>query len=101
MLVLALLAFWSTEGVLHRFDTTSTTVAAIALMMLPGIGVMDWKASQKGFPWGTVVLFAVGISVGSALLKTQAASWLANLIVTHLGLQQASAFAILCCCRSS
>jgi len=95
VLVLALLAFWSTEGVLHRFDTTSTTVAAIALMMLPGIGVMDWKASQKGFPWGTVVLFAVGISVGSALLKTQAASWLANLIVTHLGLQQASAFAIL------
>jgi di/tricarboxylate transporter len=37
----------------------------------------------------------VGISVGSALLKTQAAAWLANLIVTHLGLQQASAFAIL------
>jgi hypothetical protein len=30
VLVLALLAFWSTEGVLHGFDTTSTTVAAIA-----------------------------------------------------------------------
>lgn len=95
VLVLALLAFWSTEGVLHTFDTTSTTVAAIALMLLPRVGVLDWKASQKGFPWGTVVLFAVGISVGSALLKTQAAAWLANLIVTHLGLQQASAFAIL------
>jgi anion transporter len=94
-LVLALLAFWSTEGVLHSFDTSSTTLAAIALMLLPRVGVMDWKASQKGFPWGTVVLFAVGISVGTALLKTQAASWLANLIVTHLGLQHASAFAIL------
>lgn len=94
-LVLALLAFWSTEGVLHTFDTSSTTIAAVALMLLPRVGVMDWKASQKGFPWGTVVLFAVGISVGTALLKTQAASWLANLIVTHLGLQQASAFAIL------
>jgi anion transporter len=95
VLVLALLGFWSTEGVLHKFDTSSTTIAAIALMLLPRVGVMDWKASQKGFPWGTVVLFAVGISVGTALLKTQAASWLANLIVTHLGLQQASAFAIL------
>ncbi|MBC5782434.1 DASS family sodium-coupled anion symporter [Ramlibacter sp. USB13] len=94
-LVLLLLGFWSTEGVLHSFDTSSTTIAAIALMLMPGIGVMDWKASQKGFPWGTVVLFAVGISVGTALLKTQAAAWLANLIVTHLGLQQASAFAIL------
>lgn len=94
-LVLLLLAFWSTEGVLHNFDTSSTTIAAVALMLLPRAGVMDWKTSQKGFPWGTVVLFAVGISVGSALLKTQAASWLANLIVTHLGLQQATAFAIL------
>ena len=94
-LVLLLLGFWSTEGVLHAFDTSSTTIAAVALMLMPGVGVMDWKTSQKGFPWGTVVLFAVGISVGTALLKTQAAAWLANLIVSHLGLQQASAFAIL------
>jgi len=95
VVVLVLLGFWSTEKVLHDFDTSSTTIAAIALMLLPRIGVMDWKASQKGFPWGTVVLFAVGISVGTALLRTNAAAWLAQLIVTHLGLQQASAFAIL------
>lgn len=95
LVVLALLGFWSTEKVLHDFDTSSTTIAAIALMLLPRVGVMDWKASQKGFPWGTVMLFAVGISVGTALLRTQAAGWLATLIVTHLGLQQASAFAIL------
>jgi len=57
--------------------------------------VMDWKESQRGFPWGTVVLFAVGISVGTALLRTHAAGWLASLIVEHLGLQHASAFAIL------
>jgi anion transporter len=94
-IVLTLLAFWATEKVLHNFDTSSTTLAAIALMLLPRIGVMDWKQSQKGFPWGTVVLFAVGISIGTALLKTNAAAWLANVIVLNLGLQQASAFAIL------
>lgn len=95
VLVLALLGFWSTEKLLHGFDTSSTTIAAIALMLLPRVGVMDWKASQRGFPWGTVVLFAVGISVGTALLRTNAAAWLADLIVEHLGLQNASAFAIL------
>jgi anion transporter len=95
VLVLGLLAFWSTEKVLHDFDTSSTTIAAIALMLLPGVGVMDWKASQRGFPWGTVILFAVGISVGTAVLRTNAAAWLANLIVSNLGLQQASAFVIL------
>jgi anion transporter len=93
--VLTLLGFWATEKQLHDFDTSSTTIAAIALMLLPRIGVMNWKESQRGFPWGTVVLFAVGISVGTALLKTNAAAWLANLIVQNLGLQHASAFAIL------
>lgn len=94
-IVLVLLGFWASEKLLHDFDTASTTIAAIALMLLPRLGVMDWKESQKGFPWGTVVLFAVGISIGTALLRTNAASWLANLIVQSLGLQQASAFAIL------
>ncbi len=95
VIVLVLLGFWATEKMLHNFDTSSTTIVAIALMMLPRFGVMNWKESQRGFPWGTVVLFAVGISVGTALLKTNAAGWLANLIVANLGLQQASAFAIL------
>ncbi len=94
-IVLSLLALWSTEKVLHDFDTSSTTIAAIALMLMPRIGVMDWKESQRGFPWGTVLLFAIGISVGTALLKTNAASWLAGLVVTSLGLKHASAFVIL------
>ena len=34
-IVLALLGFWATEKVLHNFDTSSTTIAAIALMLLP------------------------------------------------------------------
>lgn len=92
---MSLLGFWAAEQILHNFDTASTTIAAIALMLLPQIGVMDWKQSQKGFPWGMMVLFAVVISIGMALLKTNAASWLANVIVLNLGLQQASAFGIL------
>ena len=93
--VVTLLCFWSTEKILHDFDTSSTTIAAIALMLLPRVGVMGWKESQKGFPWGTVVLFAIGISVGTALLKTSAAGWLAGLIVSSLGLENASAFVIM------
>ena len=93
-ITLVLLGFWATEGVLHQIDTTSSTIVAIALMLMPRVGVMGWKASQQGFPWGTVVLFAIGIAMGSALLKTQAAPWLAQLIVKNLGLAQASALAI-------
>ena len=92
---LTLLAFWSTEGVLHRFDTSSTTIAAVALMFLPGIGILTWKDAQPRIPWGTVVLFGVGISLGTALLQTKGAVWLADLAVAQFGLKQATALFIL------
>jgi solute carrier family 13 (sodium-dependent dicarboxylate transporter), member 2/3/5 len=91
----AVLFLWSTEKILHPFDTSTTTVAAIALMFLPWVGVMGWKQAQPKIPWGTIVLFGVGISLGAALLQTKAAGWLANVIVQNLGLAHASAFTIL------
>lgn len=95
VLSLVLLGFWATEQVVHKFDTSTTTIAAIALMFLPVVGIMDWKDVQNKIPWGTVILFGVGISLGTALLQTKAAGWLADLIVVHLGLKTMSAFGIL------
>ncbi len=92
---LILLGFWATEGILHRFDSSTTTTIAVALLFLPGIGVMDWKTANPLIPWGTVILFGVGISLGTALLQTQAAQWLANLIVEGFGLNQLPTLAIL------
>ncbi len=81
-----LLFFWSTEKVLHPLDTTTTTLAAVALMLTPGIGVFSWKEAESKVPWGTIVLFAVGISLGTALLKTKAATWLAATIFGGMGM---------------
>jgi di/tricarboxylate transporter len=92
---LTLLGFWSTEGVLHSIDTSTTTVAAVALMFLPGIGIMSWKQAQPNIPWGTIVLFGIGISLGTALLQSKGAIWLADIAVAELGLQQATALFIL------
>ncbi len=94
-LSLVLLFFWTTEKILHPFDTSTTTIAAITLMLLPGVGVMSWQDAQTRIPWGTVALFGVGISVGSALLSTKAAPWLATILVSRLGLSTAPALAIL------
>jgi anion transporter len=94
-LSLTLLLFWCTEGVLHSFDTSSTTIAAVGLMFLPGIGIMTWKEAQPKIPWGTVVLFGIGISVGTALLQTKGAAWLADLAVAQFGLKNATALFVL------
>ena len=90
-----LLCLWSTEKVLHSFDTSTTTLAAVTLMMLPGIGIMDWKEAQNRIGWGTLVMFGVGISLGSAILSTKAATWIAHVIVDSFGLYSMSAVAII------
>jgi sodium-dependent dicarboxylate transporter 2/3/5 len=92
---LLLLFCWATEGVLHAFDSSTTTVVAVALLFLPGIGVMDWKSANLRIPWGTIVLFGVGISLGTALLQTGAAPWLADIAVAWFGLNYLPPLAIL------
>ena len=92
---LILLFFWATEKIVHPFDTSSTTIAAISILLLPGIGVMTWKDAQSKIPWGTLILFGVGISLGSAILSTKAAAWLAKIIVAAFGLQTLPALTIL------
>ena len=91
---LALLFFWVTEKTLHPLDTTTSTVIAVTLMLLPGIGIMNWKEAQSHISWGTLILFGVGISMGSALLSTKAAAWLANQLTDVFGLAGLSVFIV-------
>ena len=92
---IVLLFFWATEKILHNFDTSSTTLVAITLMMMPGIGIMTWKEAQERIGWGTLILFGVGISLGSAILSTKAAAWIASCIVDGFGLNDMTAFGII------
>ncbi len=95
LLSLTLIGFWATEGILHKFDTSTTTITAVALMFMPGFGILNWKDAQNRIPWGTIILFGVGISLGTALLQTNAATWLANIVVANFGLKNATVLFIL------
>jgi solute carrier family 13 (sodium-dependent dicarboxylate transporter), member 2/3/5 len=91
----ALLGLWATERILHPIDSASATVIAISVMLLPKIGVMTWRQAQPKIPWDTVVLFGVGISLGSAILNTRAAGWLADLLVGNFGLANLAPIALI------
>ena len=91
---LLLIFFWVTEKILHPVSTTASTVIAITLMFMPGINIMTWKEAQAKVSWGTLVLFGIGISMGSALLNTKAAMWIANKLVTEMGLVNMGVFAV-------
>jgi di/tricarboxylate transporter len=56
---------------------------------------MTWKEAEPRIPWGTIVLFGIGISLGTALLQTKGAVWVASLVVAQFGLQNATALFIL------
>ncbi|MBY7144370.1 DASS family sodium-coupled anion symporter [Virgibacillus sp. NKC19-3] len=78
VIALFLLVFWSTEGVIHPFDSTTMMIIAVAIMLTPTIGIFSWKEVQQKVPWGTLIVFATGISLGMVLLNTEGASWLST-----------------------
>ena len=81
-----LLFFWSTEDIIHPFDSTTVTIFALAYMFIPKIGVFSWKDIQSRVDWGTLVVFATGISMGQVLLATEGASWLSEKTFQAIGL---------------
>jgi anion transporter len=91
---IALLFFWTTEKILHDIDTSSSTLVAIALMMVPRLGIITWEQAQQRIAWGTLFLFGIGISLGSAIVSTKAGVWLAKAIVSLFGLSTAPALLI-------
>lgn len=91
---LVLLGFWATEGRLHPLDTASSTIIAVTVLLLPRIGVMTWKQAQASVPWGTLILFAVGIALGIVLVQTRGAAWMANQIVDGFALREATPFIV-------
>lgn len=94
IIIALLIGFWVTEKQLHSIDTTTVTIVGLAVLFLPKIGVMTWPQVQKQVPWGTIIVFGVGISLGTALLDTKAAMWLANLVVHTLHLDTLGNFGV-------
>ena len=56
---------------------------------------MDWKFAQPNIDWGSIVMFGAGIGLGAVLLKTKAATWLAQVFVNAFSLETASVFILI------
>jgi solute carrier family 13 (sodium-dependent dicarboxylate transporter), member 2/3/5 len=84
-LSMVLLGVWATEGWLHPLDSATAMVVALAAMLLPRVGVLSWDDAERLVPWGTIVLFGIGVSLGGALIETGAAAWVANASLGAVG----------------
>lgn len=86
LLAAVMLLLWSTEGIVHQLDSSTITLAGIALMLIPKIGVLTWEQLESMVNWGTLVVFAIGISLGTLLLDSGAAQWLSTNTFEAMGL---------------
>ncbi|MBD4480922.1 hypothetical protein GUG87_24900, partial [Xanthomonas citri pv. citri] len=59
VVALLLLLAWSTQGILHPVDATTVTLLAVAVLLMPRVGVFSWKTVEGLVTWGTLVVFAV------------------------------------------
>lgn len=78
MLVFLLtLILWATDS-MHKVNVVLVGMVAVILLLWPGSGVMGWKEAQQKVPWNIFVLYGAGLSMGTALVTSGAAKWLAG-----------------------
>ncbi|HPR41211.1 MAG TPA: DASS family sodium-coupled anion symporter [Candidatus Methanofastidiosa archaeon] len=79
-----LLKGWSTWfGGYFSFvhDSTVSILAVILLFLLPvgeGKFTMDWSTASRYVPWGTLILFGGGLTLGKSIANTGLSSWFAS-----------------------
>lgn len=77
------LALWATDS-LHKVNVVIVGLLSILLLMWPGMGVMSWKEAQQKVPWNVFVLYGAGLSMGTALVSSGAAKWLAGTMLAPI-----------------
>jgi sodium-dependent dicarboxylate transporter 2/3/5 len=76
--VMALTLFsWIFFG--HRLGLAN--IALLSSVLLFALRVMDWKDVEDYVNWGVILMYGGAIALGSALVSTGAAQWLASLFL--------------------
>jgi anion transporter len=71
------LLMWATDS-LHKINVVVVGVMAVIVLLWPKKGIMDWKEAQQKVPWNVFIVYGAGLSMGTALVSSGAAKWLAS-----------------------
>lgn len=71
------LILWATDSI-HKVNVAIVGLLAIILLIWPKVGVMSWKEAQQKVPWNVFMVYGAGLSMGTALVSSGAAKWLAG-----------------------
>ncbi|EAX48516.1 anion transporter [Thermosinus carboxydivorans Nor1] len=80
---LVTLVLWATDS-LHKVNVVIVGLLAVLLLLWPGRGVMNWKEAQQKVPWNVFIVYGAGLSMGTALVSSGAAKWLAGTMLSPI-----------------
>lgn len=86
LVVFLLVVLMWISGQWTRIDSTIAALAGAVLLFMPRFGVMTWNEAERGVSWQIMMITGGGMSLGGALMKTGAASWIADSLFHLFGL---------------
>ena len=93
---------WFTDFA-HGLHPAVPALIALCMILMPGIGVLNWRDLEQGLGWGNFIVTASTLSLAHALVGSGAAGWFSSSLVGWIGgLSENPALFLLalCCCAA-
>ena len=75
---------WFTDFA-HGLHPAVPALIALCLILMPGIGVLNWRDLEQNLGWGNFVVIASTLSLAHALVVSGAAAWFSSSLVGWIG----------------
>ena len=75
---------WFTDFA-HGLHPAVPALIALSLIVMPGIGVLNWSELQEGMSWDSFLVIASTLSIAHALVVSGAAAWFSGNLVGLIG----------------
>ena len=93
---------WFTDFA-HGLHPAVPALIALVLILMPGIGILNWRELERNLGWGNFIVIASTLSLAHALVASGAAAWFSSSLVGWIGgLSENPALFLLalCCCAA-
>ncbi len=93
---------WFTDFA-HGLHPAVPALIALVLILMPGIGVLNWRDLEQGLGWGNFVVIASTLSLAHALVVSGAAAWFSSSLVGWIGglSDNPALFLLALCCAAA
>ena len=80
LIALGTALLWFTDFA-HGLPPTVPALIALAVILLPGVGLLSWQDFEHNVDWSTFFVIATSLSLANALIASGAAAWFADTLV--------------------